>query len=161
MQEYRTERLIYALALLVSVVGVIYLWNQNVRIAYEKHELSVEKERLLAQMDSVRNADRELLPVTRFQPLNEREWLRLVHNGLTQPKEDLFESLRLQAHLIPFDGVHGGTPGFYDKKDFYLLNHRWVLVGFEDGHYYGQMVLSYDVSRDGRVAWEVVSSTLR
>lgn len=65
----------------------------------------------------------------------------------------------LIAHpeLIPYDGVLGGTMGFYSRDSVRVLSDRWVLASFEDGHRMGRMLLRYDVTDNG-IVWKVIDS---
>jgi len=71
----------------------------------------------------------------------------------------LKSDLRKHPELIPYDGVLGGTMGFYDSKGIRVLSGRWVFAGFDDGHINGYMLLSYRLN-DGKISWEVIDSYL-
>jgi len=46
---------------------------------------------------------------------------------------------------------------FYDRE-IYVLNNKWVFAYFEDGHYGGQMLLSYDVSDSAGIKWTMIAA---
>ena len=62
--------------------------------------------------------------------------------------------------LIPYEGVLGGQMGFYDENGIQILDSRWVLADFEDGHIAGRMLLEYQVSNEGQISWKVLNSYL-
>ena len=62
--------------------------------------------------------------------------------------------------LIPYEGVMGGTMGFYSQKDIHILSSRWVLAAFEDGHIGGHMLLEYRVDPGGKIHWRVIVAYL-
>ena len=85
---------------------------------------------------------------------------KLQKLGLADPAEDLASDLIQHRELIPYEGVMGGTMGFYSKKDIHVLTTRWILASFEDGHIGGCMLLEYQVSPEGEIQWNVLSAYL-
>ncbi|AHK80226.1 hypothetical protein M911_14895 [Ectothiorhodospira haloalkaliphila] len=83
---------------------------------------------------------------------------RLRRLGLNQPREDLLNDLVQQPELIDHDPVLGGTL-FFVPDETHVLNDRWVLATFEDGHIRGQMLLEYEVAF-GTIDWRVLDSVL-
>lgn len=77
--------------------------------------------------------------------------------GLNDPARDIISDLTLHNELIPYKGVLGGTMRFYDRE-IYVLNNKWVFAYFEDGHYGGQMLLSYDVSDSAGIKWTMIAA---
>ncbi len=61
--------------------------------------------------------------------------------------------------LIPYEGVLGGTMGFYARDSVRVLSDRWALATFEDGHRMGGMLLRYQVTDRG-IVWKVIDSYL-
>lgn len=84
----------------------------------------------------------------------------LQKNGLSDPEKDLVADLMQHRELIPYEGVMGGTMGFYSPKDIHILSSRWVLAAFEDGHIGGHMLLEYRVDPDGEICWRVIGAYL-
>ena len=41
-----------------------------------------------------------------------------------------------------------------------LLNHKWIIADFSDGSYWGEMLLTYELSKDGNLTFKVVESLL-
>jgi len=82
--------------------------------------------------------------------------IRLLHEqGLEDPERELVADLRSRPELIPFDGVLGGTMGFYNAKSIFLLPHNHVFAYYSDGHLAGHMLLRYEVE-NGRIDWTVL-----
>jgi hypothetical protein len=77
-----------------------------------------------------------------------------IDNLISHLKKDLIN----RNDLIPYQGVLGGTMGFYDENRIHILNHQWVYAYFEDGHIGGEMLLKYDISGDGKINWKVIAS---
>lgn len=80
-----------------------------------------------------------------------------------QPDSEIIQSLqrRESFSLIPFEGILGGTPGFYSKKLILELDARenTILAFWEDGHIGGYVLLKYSRGEDG-LSWHVIDSYL-
>ena len=89
-----------------------------------------------------------------------REWdiAYLKEHGLKDPVPEIKASLARNTHIIPQEGVLGGTNQVFEDKIF-VLNRKWVLAYFEDGHNVGNILLSYRV-KNGKITWKVIRSEL-
>lgn len=79
-------------------------------------------------------------------------------NNIDDPIDYLKKDLVKRKDLIPYKGILGGTMGFYDENNIHVLNRRWVFAQFEDGHIGGQMLLEYEILKDGKINWKVIDS---
>ncbi|MBC5993331.1 hypothetical protein [Pontibacter cellulosilyticus] len=85
--------------------------------------------------------------------LSESDVQRLQRKGLRNPETDLMNDLnRKQRQLIPTEGTMGGTMAIRDSR---ILNDRYAMAYYEDGHNGGYMLLKYEVS-NGNITWKVV-----
>jgi len=66
-------------------------------------------------------------------------------------KADLLE----RGKLIPFDGVFGGTPFYYEGSIYFF--DEYVFVMAEDGHIMADMVLRYNITKGNNIQWELVA----
>jgi hypothetical protein len=89
--------------------------------------------------------------------INEFDISDLKKTGLRDPVNDLRRDLMAHPELIPMKGILGGTMGFVEDS-IALLSQRWVFAEFEDGHTGGCCLLSYEVSADGRISWQLLAS---
>ncbi len=80
--------------------------------------------------------------------------------GLNDPANQIIADLKQHRELIPYKGILGGTMSFYDDGKIWLLTNKWVLAYFEDGHVAGYLLLEYEVTRDGKIAWKTIASYL-
>ena len=81
---------------------------------------------------------------------------RLQQKGLPHPETDLKEHLTSnQKAIIPIKGSLGGNQTL---RDIQILNERYALAYFEDGHRGGYMVLRYDVQSPERITWQVLDA---
>ncbi len=58
--------------------------------------------------------------------------------------------------LTGLEGVLGGTLDFYSREEIRVLNDRWVLAWFEDGHIGGELLLKYKIDGDRNVYWTLL-----
>jgi len=52
--------------------------------------------------------------------------------------------------LVPFSGMNG----FMRINSSKILNHKWVLIEFTDGTYWGEAMLNYFIEEDGSITFE-------
>ncbi len=88
--------------------------------------------------------------------LSESQRRQFVARGLNSPEERILQDLLNQPGLIPQEGVLGGQMAFIPEET-YLLNHRWVLATFEDGHLRGQALYEYELTTTGDLIWMLLA----
>jgi len=98
--------------------------------------------------------------IVKSSQLNELEINRLKEWGLPDPERNLKADLIKHPELIPYEGVLGGTMGFYSEGAVQVLTSPWVLAEFQDGHVYGHLLLKYSVSKNGDIEWEVIEAKM-
>lgn len=128
------------------------LRNETTDLAARLAESEARGDSLDGEVAELRTAKDFLWP-----PLTRSDKKRLVERGLPDPENDLIQDLRSRQGMIPFDGVHGGTMGFYGEGSIRILDSRYVLAEFSDGHIGGKMILKYAVD-EGRITWTVIDS---
>jgi hypothetical protein len=79
--------------------------------------------------------------------------------GLENPEEDILKDLFNNPQLIPHEGVLGGTMRFHSMDDLKLINGSWAYARYEDGHITGEMLLEYQVGRNGTITWTIIRAT--
>ena len=58
--------------------------------------------------------------------------------------------------IVPFEGMEGNMA----INKVRLLNHKWIIADFTDGVYWGQLFITYEVSKEATVTFEVQKSFL-
>ncbi len=148
--------LILAVALAVSLFYNFYD-GEGEPVADLEEKLEYREREYEQRIDSLERTLEELRVVKEVPPLlDERQIKNLQEKGLDDPVKDLREDLMEDPDLITQEGVLGGTMGFYFSEGIHILNERWVLAYFEDGHVGGAMLLRYDVLPGGDIKWEVI-----
>ncbi|WP_417887843.1 hypothetical protein [Zunongwangia sp.] len=58
--------------------------------------------------------------------------------------------------LVPYDGING----VMRINQVQLLNNKWLIANFTDGKYWGEILLSYDISGKENIHFENLKSVL-
>ena len=88
--------------------------------------------------------------------LSQSDIQRLKRKGLRNPETDLMNDLnRKQRQLIPVEGTMGGTMAIRESR---ILNDRYAMAYYEDGHNGGYLLLKYEVN-NGNITWKVVDNS--
>ncbi|MBC8470204.1 MAG: hypothetical protein H8D56_12095 [Planctomycetes bacterium] len=149
---------------LASVVIVVLLVG-NFKNKNEIERLEINNRELLEKLEQSNNEsierkrglDKTGLSVNK--PANTIElhsWEKI--KGLKDPVKDIISDLRQHRELIPYEGSLGGTMNFYSEGQIWILTKKWVLAYFEDGHNGGYLLLEYEVTKDGKIKWNTVTS---
>lgn len=77
-----------------------------------------------------------------------------------EPLSVIKADLQSKPELIPYKAELGGTLGFYDPGGIRVLNDKWVIASFEDGHIGGYLFLRYTIEEGANIKWEVIDSFL-
>ncbi len=150
-----TERLVWlGFMLFFVVVLAIYVARG---IGLEQDVTAANRALLDAQMQLARYT-RDEVPRPADVGLTNAQIQAMQRRGITRPEPQLRRDLAAQPELIPHEPVLGGQMHFV-PEGIHVLNDRWVLASFEDGHIRGQMLLEYDIAH-GNVTWQVVESYL-
>jgi hypothetical protein len=157
--------LIIAAVLLLGLVATSIGWQAAARRAQRESARAQETEtRLAALADSLREARAQAAWRTGTPggagPVTDDDLASLRRQGLHQPGTTLRRDLVEHPELIPFQGVLGGTMGFYDTSSVFLLNDRWVFARFDDGHFGGSGIFEYRLLPRGRIHWKRVAAKL-
>ncbi len=148
-----TERLAWlGFMLFFVVVLAIYVGRG---LALEREVTAANMELLEAQM-RLAEYTRHEVPRPVQIGLTNNQMRDLQRRGLNRPEDNLRQSLMQQPELIPHEPVLGGSM-YFVPDGIFILNDRWVLANFEDGHLRGQTLLEYDVI-NAQPAWDVIDS---
>ncbi|MDG5491911.1 hydrolase [Psychroserpens sp. SPM9] len=80
------------------------------------------------------------------------EFVPLIKDGLMSLNE--YET---EDHpLVPFASMSGNKMRIDQIR---MLNHKWIIISFTDGTYWGEMLLNYDMN-NGNVTFKELSSLL-
>jgi hypothetical protein len=150
-----TERLAWlGFMLFFVVVLAIYIARG---IGLERDVTEANRELLETQM-RLAQYTRDEVPRPAAVGLTNAQIQAMQRRGIARPEPQLRRDLTEQPDLIPHEPVLGGNM-YFVPEGIHILNDRWVLATFEDGHIRGQMLLEYEVVH-GNVVWQVIESYL-
>ena len=149
------ERLVWT-GFMVFLVVVLFIYMLR-GAGLEQDLAEANQENLRLQMHLARYTDREV-QVPAQVGLTNADVRRLHRLGLSNPAQRLAEDLAGQPELIPHEPVLGGQM-YFVPEGIHVLNDRWVLAVFEDGHIRGQALFEYEVAY-GNITWQLVDSYL-
>ncbi len=170
MDYYNKILGVLLILVLILGIGLYYYFDQSrdLRSQVEEHaeqneELSDEVADLRERIEEMDSEDREEQPgdtgEISFRPFSDFDLRRFEEKGIDDPITFLRDQVQERPELIPTEPVLGGTMSFYDREEIQVLNHRWVLATYEDGHISGQILLEYDIDEEGEISWEVLDVT--
>jgi hypothetical protein len=128
-------------------------------VEQENARLLLQLDSLSLRLDSVLNAQSTPSSGAQADILSESDIDFFRRRGLSHPVEDIKADLTRNSKLIPVKGSLGGAMQFY-KERIHVLNRRWVLAYFEDGHSAGEMLLEYQVGTNGTISWKVLTTSM-
>lgn len=154
---------LFVFAMLVAIF--LYVNSKNIVDKYET-DINTLKERELVYKDSIMSLEDQNLDLLYFNLENNDD-------ALSYFERDGYDT----AELIPFlqdelyrlnevDGEHPLVPyaSMTDRKMLInkvrLLNHKWIIADFSDGDYWGEMLLTYEITEDRQLKFKVVESLL-
>ncbi len=152
------ERFFWLGATFVILGLVVFFGQENLNYKRKLLKSQESEKRLFREIANLKNLLKEKEVLLENQPkLNRWEIEELKRKGLKDPVSEIIADLKSRKELIPYKAVVGGRMYFCEV---YVLNGRWVLASFEDGHIMGRMFLRYSVGNNGRISWQVIDSYL-
>ncbi|GAA4440243.1 hypothetical protein GCM10023188_37260 [Pontibacter saemangeumensis] len=163
----------WILAGLFLFLALYFYWQQREaegRLAIADSQVEAIDEELAQKDEAADSLEEMVLPpdtmnlvppggaafVDELGTLSASDIQRLKRKGLKNPETDLMNDLsRKQRELIPVEGTMGGTMTIRDSR---ILNDRYAMAYYEDGHNGGYMLLKYAVS-NGNINWTVVDNS--
>lgn len=156
--ESKTNRIwivISVVAILIATLSVYWVHTYKTQLI----DIHNENSKLLAMIEEIMKSERR--PIRSEMPFVLNEEIELLKKkGLKDPVNDLVNNLLVNAEMIPFEGVAGGTMSFYNPKQIYILNDHWAVAYFEDGHIGGHALLKFNVIDQDSIEWTLMDAYL-
>jgi hypothetical protein len=176
------ERVVWIIICIVLAAALVYIVNrQQAPLSADTGLYSAELGKLEVKIDSMRIVINEMQDALQHRDydadtssdtvpagprvsgetgaLLQYEIRQFQNMGLENPEEDILKDLFNNPQLIPHEGVLGGTMRFHSMDDLKLINGSWAYARYEDGHITGEMLLEYQVGRNGTITWNVIRAT--
>lgn len=163
----------WILAAVFLFAAIYFYWQKNEvesRLAIADNQVAKIDKALEQEQTTADSLEEMVLPpdtmelvppggaafVDELGTLSQSDAQKLQRKGLKNPETDLMNDLnRKQSQLITEKGTMGGTMTIRDSR---ILNDRYALAYYEDGHNGGYMLLKYTVN-NGTINWTVVDSS--
>jgi hypothetical protein len=71
-------------------------------------------------------------------------------------KNDLVKN----TEKFEIEGVKGGKVQFNNLDRINILNEKWVMAYFDDGHIDGEILLEYIIDSNGQIIWRTIDKHL-
>lgn len=139
--------------------------KQENKIESQRNKISTLKDKVMLITDSLETLSNVISDVNYFT-------LQGNENGVSYLENLGFEAIEIEDfvseyiydknlkkgnnQLVPYKGINGDMK--INKIKF--LNHKWILVDFTDGRYWGEMILQYYVTKDRKIELEQISSLM-
>jgi len=155
--------------LYLFVLALLYILFQqvNAKKKFEADALKIEKlSKKVENFDFVKDSlENKMLDLSYFSLEFDEYAIEYVEeSGYTVPElEELVTSALISKNtadndnpLVPLAGMEGNT--IIDRVK--LINHKWAIVDFTDGKYWGQVVYSYLLDEENTLTLDVMGSHL-
>ena len=139
--------------------------KQEHKIESQRSKINTLKEKQKALNDSILVLNDEILNVNYFTLQGNQNAMDYIESLGFEAKdieklvsEYIYDQNLKKGNnpLVPFEGIKGNMK--INKLKF--LNHKWILADFTDGHYWGEMILEYYVTKDRKIELHQVSSLM-
>ncbi len=130
--------------------------NKDARI----ESLSAQTEKL---NDSIRDLHLKFLEMEYFSlDNNDDAFAYYQHLNLKNPTgyitDKLLETNESKGDnpLVPYEGMEGN----FKINKIKVLNHKWIVADFSDGHYWGDLIIKYELKDDLGVDFSLLDHLL-
>jgi len=153
---------------IILLIAVVILIGDNVRLRIVNSKIysnSLNKDSLLrikdghidkAKSDCLTEVGELKLKIQEISPRYESVISELKHQGLKDPINDIRNDLMKNQNLIPKRNVPTGIL-YFRRDNISIINSKWVLAYYDDGHFDGELLARFTVDKSGRISWKVIA----
>lgn len=142
----------------------LYLFVSSGKLAAAKDAtISAQETDIVGLKDSLQQAQLNLLDMQYFSLENNDDALAYYeHLNLEDPAryiaDKLLETNEQKGNnpLIPYEGMEND----FKLNKIKILNHKWIVVDFSDGKYWGELLLKYELKDDMGVDFTMMDHLL-
>ena len=158
---------IYLYLFVFAMLLVIFQYVNSKNII-EKYETDIQslKEEKIADKEAIMKLEDENLDLLYFNLENNDDALSYFErDGYDTSQlvpflsDELYKLNEVKGEhpLVPYSSM-SGKPMLINKVR--LLNHKWIIADFSDGEYWGEMLLTYEITENRELKFKVVESLL-
>jgi hypothetical protein len=150
-----------------SILLVLFQYVNSKRVFEDMNRKLVKYENQLANYkDSVAVMQDEISDLSHFNfSRNEDALSYFENNGINVDgleafiKDELYtlNESKGEHPIIPYASSEGKRMLINTVK---LLNHKWIIADFSDGEFWGEILLTYEISEDKQLTFRLVESFL-
>ena len=137
-----------------------YVNSKSIIEKYEK-DIVKAKDKVSMYKDSLMTLEDENLELMYFNLENNEDAISYFENkGLNVSelipfiKDELYKLNEVKGEhpLVPYASM---TDGKILINNMRLLNHKWIIADFSDGKYWGELFLTYEITDEGKLDYEL------
>lgn len=150
-----------------SVLLILFQYVNAKRIFEDINGKLVKKEKFIVKLkDSIEKLENSILEVSHFNLDKNEDAITYfekegynVNELIPQIKDKLYESneIKEQHPYVPYASSDGRRMMINTVK---MLNHKWIIADFSDGEYWGEILLTYEITKDKSVIFNTIESFL-
>ena len=152
----KSINLFLLILLIISVLSLCYSLYKNfsfnkelVIIKNDNNRLKNFISTLNKEKDDFRNK------IDNFPALTSTNIDRFKRKGIDDPENYIIKTLLDYPELIPVKGTNGGKT-IFNQSQTWILSKQWIYTEFSDGHFWGKMLLKYQITNDNKINWEIL-----
>ncbi len=137
-----------------------YVNSKSIIEKYEK-DIVKAKDKVSMYKDSIMTLEDENLELMYFNLENNEDAISYFENKdlnvselIPFIKDELykFNEVKGEHPLVPYASM---TEGKILINNMRLLNHKWIIADFSDGKYWGELFLTYEITDEGKLDYEL------
>ncbi|NOY47012.1 MAG: hydrolase [Chlorobi bacterium] len=151
---------LYLFVFTLLLVVFQYVNSKSIIEKYEK-DIIKAKDRITVYKDAIMTLQDENLELMYFNLEHNEDAISYFENkGLNVSelipfiKDELYNLNEAKGEhpLVPYAAM---TDGKMLINNIRLLNHKWIIADFSDGKYWGELFLTYEITDDGKLDYEL------
>jgi len=156
---------LYLFVFTLLLVLFMYVNSKSILEKYEK-DITTAKERVEIYKDSLTALQDENFDLMYFNlEHNEDAITYFEKEGIDVTtlipflKDELYKLNEVKGEhpLVPYVSM---TEGKIMINNIKFLNHKWIIADFSDGKYWGELFLTYEISKDKQLTYRLVEHFL-
>lgn len=161
------KKRIFIYLFVFSILLILFQYVNSKRVFEDMdHKLEGYKGQLERYKDSVVVMQDEILDLSHFNLERNEDAISYFENRgynvaelIPLIKDELYKLNEAKGDhpIIPYAASEGRRMMLNTVK---LLNHKWIIADFSDGQYWGEIFLTYQISDDKQLTFNLVESFL-
>ena len=161
------KKRIFIYLFVFSILLILFQYVNSKRVFEDMdHKLEGYKGQLERYKDSVVVMQDEILDLSHFNLERNEDAISYFENKgynvaelIPLIKDELYKLNEAKGDhpIIPYAASEGRRMMLNTVK---LLNHKWIIADFSDGQYWGEIFLTYKISEDKQLTFNLVESFL-